>query len=169
MKKNTLAKFTNISYPVFTLTRKPYAVYYDTNKIYCLTHPTSHKQTVDDKSLPGDYFGRLLQLENRITFNHTCKNLQELIFTQAAWGVDSKAIPHDFSKKYAVHAEKRRIERIVGNLLWLRNISYPFEIPTQEKIRLEDTIYATIVFVNQEWFLKEFSINSELARPYIYV
>jgi hypothetical protein len=70
---------------------------------------------------------------------------------------------------YAAKIEKRQVTKVVGNLFWLRNISYPFEIPTQENISLEDTIYATMVFVNGEWFLKEFSYDSKLERPYIYV
>ena len=169
MKKNTLAKFTNIAYPIFTLKSKPYQVLYDSTKIVCITTPNSHKQTIDDKSLAGDYFARLLQLENRLTFDYTCKNLQDLVFTGSKWGIDSKAIPHDFSQLFSASVEKRQVVKVAGNLLWLRNISYPFEIPTQEKIRLEDTLYATIVFVNGEWYLKEFSMNSKLARPYIYV
>lgn len=169
MRKSTLVKFNNIAYPIFALKNKPYKIGYGTNKIYCLTSPTSHQQTIDDKSLAGDYFARLLQLENRLTFDYTCKNLQDLVFTGAKWGIDSKAIPHDFSQLFPVPVEKRQVVKIVGNLLWLRNISYPFEIPTQEKIRLEDTLYATIIFVNGEWYLKEFSLNSNLARPYIYV
>lgn len=134
-----------------------------------MTASNSHKHTVDDKSLAGDYFGRLLQLEKRIKFDYTCKNLQDLLFTQPKWGIDSKAIPHDFSNLVAAPVEKRQVVKVLDNLLWLRNISYPFQIPTQEKIRLTDILYATIVFVNGEWFLKEFSLSSSLERPYIYV
>lgn len=170
MKKTTLInKFTDISYPIFTLRNKPFKIMYDTHKIYCMPTNTSHRHTVDDKSLAGDYFGRLLQLEKRLAFDYTCKNLQDLIFTESKWGMDSKAIPHDFSKLHAAPVEKRQVVKVLGNLLWLRNISYPFEIPTQEKIRLDDILYATIVFVNGEWYLKEFSLSSKLTRPYIYV
>lgn len=131
--------------------------------------PDGHLQTIDDKRLSGDYFSRLLQLNTRINFDYTCRSIQDLIFTKVAWGIDSKAIPHDFSKLSAAIVEKRQVVKVVGNLFWLRNISYPFEIPTQENIRLEDSVYATMVFVNGEWFLKEFSYDSELERPYIYV
>lgn len=131
--------------------------------------PGGHIQTLDDKRLSGDYFARLLQLDTRVKFDYTCRNVQDLIFTKVAWGIDSKAVPHDFSELVAARVEKRQVTKIVGNLFWLRNISYPFEIPTQENIRLEDTIYATMVFVNGEWFLKEFSYDSTLERPYIYV
>lgn len=169
MKKTTLTKFKGINFPIFTLKSKPYKVLYDLHKISCVIKPDGHLQTVDDKRLSGDYFSRLLQLESRVKFDHTCRNVQDLIFTKAAWGIDSKAIPHDFSVLSAAKVEKRQVVKVVGNLFWLRNISYPFEIPTQETIRLEDTIYATMVFVNEEWFLKEFSYDSKLERPYIYV
>ena len=128
-----------------------------------------HMQTIDDKRLSGDYFSRLLQINNRVNFDHTCKNVQDLIFTKASWGIDSKAIPHDFSQLAAAKIEKRQVVKVTGNLVWLRNISYPFEITTQENIRLDDTIYATIVFVSGELFLKEFSYDSKVERPYVYV
>jgi hypothetical protein len=169
MKKNILAKFNNINFPIFTLKCKPYKILYDLHKITCIMKPEGHIQTIDDKRLSGDYFSRLLQLDARVSFDYTCRNVQDLIFTKVAWGIDSKAIPHDFSQLSAATIEKRQVTKVVGNLFWLRNISYPFEIPTQENIRLEDSVYATMVFVNGEWFLKEFSYDSKLERPYIYV
>jgi hypothetical protein len=169
MKKNTLAKFTNIAYPIFTLKHKPYKIHYDLHKIYCTRTPSGHRETVDNKKLAGDYFARLLQLEQRITFDYTCKSLQDVIYSRSKWGIDKNAMPHNFSKTYKVPAEKRRVTKVSGNLLWLRNISYPFEIPTQENIRLDDTLYATIVLVNWEWYIKEFSLDSKLEVPYYYV
>jgi hypothetical protein len=168
-KKSILAKFKNIAFPVFALKSKPYNIVYDINKIRCQVKSEDHLQTIDDKTLSGDYFSRLLQLDRRLSFDVTCRNVQDLIFTKVAWGIDSKAMPHDFSSLYAVPVEKRQVVKVSENLFWLRNISYPFEIPTQEIIRLEDTIYATIVFVNGEWYIKEFSYDSDLVRPYIYV
>jgi hypothetical protein len=78
-------------------------------------------------------------------------------------------MPHDFSKLAAVPVEKRRVVKVVKNLIWLKNISYPFELPTTEMISLEDTTYATMVFVEGEWFLREFSYELDLKRPYVYV
>ena len=169
MKKNILSKFSNISYPIFALKQKPYKIGYDLDKIWCMPTADSHRQTLDDKTVSGDYFARLLQIENRITFDYTCKNLQDLIFTGVKWGIDSKAIPHDFSKLSAVPVEKRKVVKVEKNVIWLRNISYPFEIPTKEIVRLEDTIYATMVFVSGEWYLREFSYDSSLERHYVYV
>jgi len=169
MKKTILRKFHNISYPLFALKQKPYKITYELDKILCTPTAYSGRYLIDDKNLAGDYFARLIQLDKRISFDYTCRNLQDLIYVGAKWGIDSKAVTHDLSKLSPVPVEKRAVVRVDGNLFWIRNISYPFEIPTQEIIRLEDTIYATIVFVNQGWYLKEFSYDSELKRPYIYV
>lgn len=167
-KKNIL-KFYDIAYPIFTLKNKPFKIIYDTTKIYCINTPGNSKCTVDDKSLPGDYFARLLQLEHRVVFDYTCKNLQDLLFTGAKWGIDAKAIPHDFSKLEAVPAEKRLITKTHKNLIWVKNISYPFEINTNELLDIKDDLYATLIYVNGEWFLKEFSFDKTLSRPYMYV
>ena len=169
MKKSISLKFSNIAYPIFTLAKKPSQIVYTTDTIYCIRTPNGHRDTVDDKKLSGDYFARLLQMKNRITFDYTCKNIQELIFSKSQWGIDSKAKIHDLSKRVAVPIEKRAVVKVSNNLVWLRNISYPFEIPTQENIRLEDKVYGTLVYVNGEWFLREFSYDSKLVRPYIYV
>lgn len=169
MKKTTLAKFVNITYPLFAFKKKPYKIIFSLNKIECMPTRDSGRRTIDDKSLPGDYFNRLIQLEKRLNFDFTCKNLQDLIYSEARWGIDSNAIPHDLSKLSAAIVEKRKVTKIDGNLFWLRNISYPFEITTKENIRLDDTVYATMVYVNQEWYIKEFSYDSDIVRPYIYV
>lgn len=169
MKKTILRKFHNISYPLFALKQKPYKIIYELDKILCMPAAYSSRQLLDDKNLPGDYFARLIKLENRVNFHYTCRNLQDLIYVGAKWGIDSKAVIHDFSVLSAVRVEKRQVVRVDGNIFWLRNISYPFEIPTKENIRLEDTIYATMAYVNGEWYLKEFSYDSDLVRPYVYV
>lgn len=169
MKKNISLKFNNIAYPIFTLAKKPSKVIYSIDRICCVRSPNGHLETVDDRNLSGDYFARLLQMKVRVSFDYTCKNLQELLFSRSHWGIDSQAIIHDFSEFQAVPVEKRLVTKVQGNLVWLRNISYPFEITTQENIRLDDKVYGTLVYVNGEWFLREFSYDSNLVRPFIYV
>jgi hypothetical protein len=169
MKKNTSNKFLNIAYPIFTTSSKPYAIEYSLDKIYLVRSPDSHKELIDDKKYKGDYFARLLQIDTRFSFDHTCKNLQEVITSKAKWGMDSLAIPHDFSTMVAVPAEKRKVQRIVNSLVWIRGISYPFEITTKESFSNLDELYATIIKVNGEWFIKEFSYDKFLTRPYTYV
>jgi hypothetical protein len=167
--KKSILKFKDIAYPIFTLKRKPYRVIYENTKILCKTKADDVLQTVDDKSLSGDYFYRLLQLEHRITFDYTCKNLQDILFTGSKWGIDAKAVIHDFSNQIAVPVEKREVIKVNSNLVWLKNISYPFELYTAQDIDLKDKIYGTIIFVNGEWYLKEFSYENHLVRPYVFV
>lgn len=169
MKKSISNKFLNIAYPIFTTRTKPYMIEYSIDKIYVIKSPNSKKELIDDKSYSGDYFSRLLQIKDRFKFDHTCKNLQDLIISKARWGMDSRAIPHDFSKLVAVPAEKRKITKIENSLVWVRNISYPFEIPTTESFSSSDELYATIIHINGEWFIKDFSYDNILSRPYIYV
>lgn len=162
-------KFDNINYPIFCLSKEPFKITYSINKIECQLYPDSIIQTIDDKSLSGDFFSRLLQLNTRLEYDFTCRNVQDLVYTKAKWGIDSNAMPHNLSKLYSVPVEKRIITKVEGSIIWIRGISYPFELPTTEKIRLNDTTYATLVNINGEWLLREFSYDRELSRPYMYV
>jgi hypothetical protein len=169
MKRTISNKFINITYPIFTTSSKPYAIEYSLDKIYLMKSAGSHKELIDDKNYKGDYFSRLLQIRNRFNFDHTCKNLQELITSKSKWGMDSLAIPHDFCKSVAVHAEKRKVQRIVNSLVWVRGISYPFEITTKESFSNLDELYVTMIHVNGDWFIKDFSYDKFLTRPHVYV
>jgi hypothetical protein len=157
--KKTILKLTNISFPLFALSKKPYKVEYSSDKIYCYTTPESHRATLDNKNLPGDYFSRLLQMDNRITFDYTCKNIQDIIYAKVAWGIDSAGNIHDLSTQTAVTWESRKIRRINKNLIWLHKISYPFKINTNEEIVASTDMYATIIYVNNEWYIKEFTLD----------
>ena len=169
MKKSISNKFLNITYPIFTISSKPYAIEYSLDKIYIVRSANSHKELVEDKGYSGDYFTRLLQMKYRFEFDNTCKNLQELIISKAKWGMDSLAIPHDFCKLQAVPAEKRKVQKIINSLVWVRGISYPFEITTKESFSNLDELYVTMIHVNGDWFIKDFSHDKFLTRPYIYV
>ena len=169
MKKSISNKFRNIAYPIFTTSIKPYKIEYSIDKIYLLRSKDGHKELVDDKSYDGDYFARLLQIKNRFKFDHTCKNLQELISSKAKWGMDGLAIPHELYKLVAVPAEKRKVIKIVNSLVWVRGISYPFEITTKESFSNLDELYVTIIHVNGEWFIRDFSHDKFLTRPYVYI
>lgn len=161
-----ILKLHNLSFPIFTLSRKPYGLVYKEDKIYCRRHPDSHLELLDDKSIPGDYFNRLLTLETRIHFDHTCRNIQDLLYTKAKWGMDCNAQPCDFSQMYYVPAEKRLVTKITDNLVWLKNISYPFVLATKEKVSLTEELYATIVYVNNEWYILDFATNKYLGRKH---
>jgi len=150
-------KFSTIVYPFFGIKHKPYNIVYDLKRIQVQRTYTGHLETVDDKSFKGDYFARLAQMDQRLKFDYTCKDLQEVIFSGCKWGMDSKANPHDLSKPLIASTRCDKITKVNENLVWLRNISYPFEIPTNEKLELNEDIFGTLVKVDNEWYLKEFS------------
>ena len=162
-------KFNNISYPFFGLTKKPYETVYSLDKIYIRKYKDSHLETVDDKNISGDYFYRLLTLDNRLKFDYTCKNLQDVIISNIKWGLDCKAVPHDLSSQESVPADKRKVTRIKGNLIWLKNISYPFILSTNESIKVVDELYASIVRVENEWYIREFTYEKELKRAVVLI
>ena len=164
-----MSKFNNISYPFFGLTKKPYETIYSLDKIYIRKYKDSHLETVDDKNISGDYFYRLLTLDNRLKFDYTCKNLQDVIISNIKWGLDCKAVPHDLSSQESVPADKRKVTRIKGNLIWLKNISYPFILSTNESIKVVDELYASIVRVDNEWYIREFTYEKELKRAVVLI
>tara|TARA_Y100001938_G_C8065314_1_gene419813 strand:- start:705 stop:1196 length:492 start_codon:yes stop_codon:yes gene_type:complete len=150
-------KFSTIVYPFFGIKHKPWNVIFDLNKIQIQRTYTGHLETVDDKRYKGDYFARLTQMEQRIKFEYTCKNLQEVIFSGCKWGMDRESTPHDLSQPLVTPTRCAKVVKVNENLVWLKNISYPFEIPTNEKLELKEDIFGTLVKVDNEWYLKEFS------------
>lgn len=164
----TILKYEGIKYPLFTLATKPTSIIFEGDKLICVDR-SGTRHTLDDKSLPGNYFERLLQLKQRAFFNATCRNLQDLVFSRAQWGIDVNGQPHDFTKKYKVRAEYRQVKRIENNLVWLRNISYPFELNTREEINLKDAVFAKVILVNGEWYLREFSYDTDSSLTYMYI
>lgn len=152
-------KFEFIKYPFFGIKQKPYQIKYDLTKMYIKRMYTGHFETVDDKSLAGDYFARLATLETRLRFDYTCKNLQELIYSGCRWGMDCEANPHDLSKPMTARSFCNKVVKVNDNLVWIKNVSYPFTIPTSEKLELNEEIFGTVVKVGDEWYLKEFSFE----------
>jgi hypothetical protein len=156
-----MKNFELIHYPFFGLKEKPFKISYSLNKIYLNKNSHSHKETVDDKSLEGDYFARLLQLDKRIQFDYTCKNLAQLIFQRPKWGMDSLAKPFDLSDLSYHVSLKLPVKKIRDNLIWFNKISYPFEIPTNEELSIPTDIFGILVSVNNEWYIQKFTFDEK--------
>ena len=114
-------KFDNIKFPFFGVKQKPYQIKYDLQKIYVQRTFTGHLETVDDKSIEGDYFARLANLDQRLKFDYTCKNLQELIYSKAKWGMDCEANPFDLTKPMSVN-DRNPIMSIDTNIIGTANV-----------------------------------------------
>jgi len=159
-----LTKFEGITYPFFGLIEKPYAISYDLSKIYVIRRKDSHRETVDDKSLQGDYFARLAQMNQRLKFDTTCANLQQLIISKVRWGMDANAKPYDLTQQESVKATSKQIIKTRGPHIFVKGITYPFTMPTNETLDFEksDELFMTLVFINKEWY--PFEITNELKN-----
>jgi len=157
----SLTKFNSITYPFFGLIEKPYAISYDLTKIYVIRRKDSHRETVDDKSLQGDYFARLAQMNQRLKFDTTCANLQQLIVSKVRWGMDANAKPYDLTQQESVKATSRQIVKTRGSHIFVKGITYPFTMHTKETLEFEksDELFMTLVFINDEWY--PFEITNE--------
>ena len=151
--------YKDIKYPFFGLYKKPEKITFSLTKIFVHRTLQSHQETIDDKALDGDYFARLLQIDKRLTFDCTCKNLAQLIFQRPKWGMDSEARPCDLSEMSYHTSLKLPIKKVRENFIWFDKISYPFEIPTQEDLEIPKDLYGLLVSVDDEWFLKEFTMD----------
>lgn len=148
-----------IEFPLFGLYKKPYEIKYSINKIQLRREENSHLETVDDKSIKGDYFARLAQLSKRLMFDVTCKDVQQLIYERPKWGMDVTARPVDLSEKIYCAATKRPVVKVRDNLIWFKGISYPFKIPSNDELHLLDQIYGVLVNYKNEWYIKEFTFD----------
>lgn len=153
--------FEHIKFPFFGLKKKPYSVEFTLDKIFVIRTEGSHKETVDDKNLEGDYFARLSQLDVRLDFDCTCKNIQQLIYERPKWGMDAWAKSHDMSESLFCKAIKRKIVKTQDNLIWFKSISYPFSIPTDQKLDLDEEMYGVLISINNEWFIKQFTLDGD--------
>lgn len=160
----SLTKFDSITYPFFGLLEKPYAISYDLTKIYVIRRKDSHRETVDNKSLQGDYFARLAQMNQRLKFDTTCANLQQLIISKVRWGMDANAKPYDLTQQESVKATSKQIIKTRGPHIFVKGITYPFTMPTNETLDFEksDELFMTLVFINKEWY--PFEITNELKN-----
>ena len=157
-----LKNFKLIKFPFFGLYKKPEKISFTLDKIFINRTLSSHKETVDDKSLTGDYFARLLQLDRRINFDCTCKDLQQLVFQRPTWGMDADAKPFDLSERSYHTSIKRKVVKTVDNLIWINKISYPFHVPTQEELSFDiESLYAVMISINDEWYIKQFTIDNK--------
>ena len=152
----TINIFSKIAFPFFGFKEKPYEINITFDRIEIKKHKDSHFETVDNKYFIGDYFNRLLQMNPRTNFDYTCKNVEEILVSKVKWGLDKNAIIHDLSKKDTFPARDVKIKKVKDNLIWLEKVSYPFKINTDQILFIEDVLFARIIYINNEWYLKEF-------------
>ena len=158
-----MSKFTGISFPFFGLKEKPYDIKFSLNNIEIKISSTDNQwKVVDDKSLRGNYFFRNVQMlgkkYTKVTFNYTCRDIKEIINSKCKWGVDDTAQIFDLTTKEKFKLTCKKIKKIQENMIWVEQISYPFEINTHE-ININEKYYITLVNVDKCWHPIEFSFS----------
>ena len=75
--------------------------------------------------------------------------------------MDAKARPHDISEMSYYTSLKLPVKKVRENFVWFDKISYPFEIPTQEDLEIPKDIYGVLISLENEWFLREFTLSDK--------
>lgn len=155
-----MSKFSNIIFPFFGLKRKPYKIIYELDKISIKLRENSIPLLLDDKNIiNSDYLTRLSLVDNRIHFDYTCINLQSLILSKVKWGLDSNAQIHDLSKLEEFKSKTCKSTKQKDNLIWLKGISYPFEIPEFLSDMDTTNMYFHLVYIDYVWYTAEVNYN----------
>ena len=63
-----------------------------------------------------------------------------------------------------VRRSKEKSTRHMTILFGLSLISYPFSIPTDQKLDLDEEMYGILISINNEWFIKEFTLDEETNK-----
>ena len=157
-----MSKFKGINFPFFGLKEKPYDIKFSLNNIEIKISSTDNQwKVVDDKSLRGNYFFRNVQMlgkkYTKVTFDYTCRDIKEIINSKCKWGVDDTAQIFDLTTKEKFKLTCKKIKKIQENMIWVEQISYPFEIPYMIDDFKSHDLYALLVNVNNTWYVKNFT------------
>ena len=64
---------------------------------------------------------------------------------------DDKTI-FDLTEKERFVCKVSRIIKVMGNKIYVSGVSYPFKIKTHEKLKLDDIMWAHIVYIDNVWY-----------------
>lgn len=166
-----LNKFSNITYPVYCLTKVPEVVV-DYEKLTT----TSGKLIKHNKYTANTYLNSLILMdknkEDRLHFNVTARDIGELIRSKVQWGVDNTGLIFDFSIKQKFPFMITKINKITQNLMWIKNVSYPLELPEDlETIKYDLYLYFIyLAQINYTWEIYDFSLSlPKKDRKWIYL
>ena len=165
-----------IIYPAFALKEAPYKVYYTDTDIRITKQPEG-KEFIFDIMVDNieSYVERLFymeeEVENRIQFDYTILNKEQLVFSyeKIGWCVDSVGKIYNLSYKQNLPVECRKVKKIKDNSIWLDKILAPFDLKIPVDSSNIDELWATIVFINNEWFIKSFSYEYENYSDYMVI
>jgi len=163
------SKYKDIVFPFFGRKQNPYSVKYKKDIILVKIHSHSKDAvldyvTEDNKNL--SYFTRLADLDNRLEFEVTCRNLTELLNTKVNWGVDSQGKVFDLVNMERLPARIAKIRKFKEGLIWVNLVSYPLEISKTIDLSSLDlsVLKAVIVYVDKTWVLYNFTYENEIGN-----
>lgn len=160
-----ISKIINtINYPAFALKEAPYKVTFKEDSITIIKQPDG-KEYIFDVMVEdaNSYVERLFYIEeemnNRIQFDYTILNKEQLVFSyeNLGWCVDAVGKIFNLGHKQNLPVQCRKVKNIKGNKIWLEKILAPFDLPVTVEESNADELWATIVSVNNVWYIKKFS------------
>ena len=153
-----------INYPAFGLKEAPFQVKYGETDIRIIKHPGGKEYIFDQMIEDVDsYTERLFKIEddteNRIQFDYTVLNREQLVFSyeNIDWCVDQTGKIYNLQHKQNLPVQCRKVIKVKGDKIWLDKILAPFELKVPVEESNIDELWATIVGINKEWFVKSFS------------
>lgn len=144
------SKFSNINYPLFGLSKKP-KLKYENTKVYVSKNTSWY--LLNDTSINCNYINKLLIMENRLKFDYTCRNINELILSKVTWGVDNNCNIYDLTKKEKFKFACRQIVSQTDNYITIDKITYPLKIPNYFSEVDVSGMYAYLVYVDFTWYI----------------
>lgn len=152
------SKFNRIQFPFYGLKRKPDIVLHSPEGVTVRKHENSTRvYTLWNQETKGKtYLHTLVRLENerlrRIVFDYTCINLSQLIHQKIKWGVDNQHNIFDLSIPQKFKSQVLKAIKIYKNLLWVKGISYPFELHNEIPSVELDLIWLQVVLIDDTWW-----------------
>lgn len=158
-----MSKFSKINFPIFGL--KNLTVFeFTIDKIF--TTINNQKYIVDDKNIKNqDYLSRLIELDSRknyqrLKFDFTIRNMEELLKSNCKTGIDSLGNIHNFEIKEQFKYSEKEITKIKLPYFWFKNISYPFKINLENISEIEENksfYYGKLTYINKNWYFLGFT------------
>lgn len=153
-----MSKFSDIQFPIFGI-KNLVSFEFTLDKIF--TTINNQKLIVDDKTIKNEsYLSRLIELDSRkdyqrLKFDFTIRNMEELIKSNCKVGIDNFGKIHYFEIKEQFKYAEREITKVKNPYFWFKNISYPFKINLENISELEDNksyYYGKLVYINKNWY-----------------
>ena len=156
-----MSKFSNIIFPLFGSLSDPRYIVFTVNGILYAPSPEKTVHIDITTRLYPKYLDRVFYMDAlempRITYDYTFSNMSSLLRSKVKWGLDVNGKYFKFDKKEVLPLKCARISKIVNNLIWVKGISYPFEIKWKLTETINEFMFANLVQIDLTWHLYNFT------------